>query len=192
MIKHQTIALFALVVAVAACDVTSAGVRTMSQSDDVNVTVIDEGSGRLSGGSTVALDQSPTGATSFGRGVAFRSFLIKIDDFDDCEINEYSASFEADEPILGIQTDVGSLQSGRRTLDENGFDAGAPAGGIEDNDTVTIDGQTVSVSGRVGRNGVDPIRVFVAAVAVPEAASLAVWGSLCLAGLIGSGRVRNR
>lgn len=181
----------ALVAALAACDFAAAGVSTMS-SNGANVTVIDEGTGRLSGGSTVTLDQSPTGAMTIGRGTAFRSFLIKIDDFDDCEINEYSASFESDEPILGIQTDVGSLQSGRKTLDENGFDAGAPAGGIEKNDTVTLDGQTVSVNGKVGRNGVDPIRVFVAAVAVPEAASLAVWGSLCLAGLVGTSRNRNR
>ncbi|MEO0531830.1 MAG: hypothetical protein AAF266_14840 [Planctomycetota bacterium] len=183
--------LLALVATLAIGDIAAAGVQTMSQSDGVNVTVIDEGQGRLRGDSTVTLDQSPTGATSIGRGTAFRSYLIKIDDFDNCEIDDYSASFEADEPIIGIQTDVGSLQDGRRTLDDNGFDAGAPAGGIEDNDSVTLDGQTVSVDGRVGRNGVDPIRVFVAAVAVPEAASIAVWGSLCLAGLVGTRRSRN-
>ena len=168
--------------------VCSAAVTVLDQSSNVDVEVIDEGVGRLNSGS-LAVDQSPTGETAIGPRISFRSYLIKIHNFDSPTLESYDAAFAVDEPVLGVQTDVNSLRPGRQTLDDNGFDAGAPQGGIEDNDTVTLDGDLM-VSGKVGNRGVDPIRVFVAAAAVPEVASAAVWGTFFLAGLVGCGRIR--
>lgn len=180
-------ALFALAVVSAAVE-TQAGVDLLSQSPDVNVTIVNEGSGSLSSGE-LTLDYSPGGFSRI-RGRQFESFLIKIDNFESCSTHTYDAAFEIDAPVIGIQTQISSLRAGREVLGQNGFTPGAPGGAIGKNDTVTVDGNLV-VSGSIS-NGTDPIRVFVEATPVPELASLAVWSTISVAGFIGTGRSRRR
>ncbi|TWT97592.1 hypothetical protein Pla108_17440 [Botrimarina colliarenosi] len=168
-----------------------AGVDLLCSSSNANVTVIYEGTGRLTSGS-LALDSSPSGQTSIQPGLRFDSYLIKIDDFSSLSPSPFYANFNIDGPVIGLQTDVSSLQSGRQTLNGNGFEAGAPAGGIESSDTVTLNGQSLTVNGKVGGQGVDPIRVFVEATAVPEIASAAVWSVLSIGGVVTFGRGRRR
>ena len=166
-----------------------AGVSVLNQSSNVDITITSEGQGVLSSGA-LGLDMSPAGLTEIGPGVAFESFLIQVHNFESCSFESYAAEFGIDGPLLGIQTDIGNLRPGRFILADSGFEAAAPAGHLESPDAVTLDGDLL-VSGRVGRRGVDTIRVFIAAAAVPEVASAAVWGSFFVAGLVACGRNRD-
>lgn len=185
MYRFATILLAAAVVSPA-----YGAVNLVSNSPSVDVEIVYEGTGTLQQGS-LAIDQSEMGLSEITPGTRFESYLILISDFDSCSLHPYEATFDFDAPVLGIQTDVNSLRPGRRVLDESGFNAAAPAGGLSAaDDTVTLNGDLV-VQGRVGGpRGVDPIRVFVEATAVPEFASAGIWGAFSIAGVLMGGRRR--
>lgn len=188
MTRTNTVLLFAALFVFCAAP-TLAGVRVLDHSSNVDVTVTHEGQGSLNSGS-LGLDASQQGLTEVGPGVEFDSYLIQIHNFDSCSLEDYDASFAIDGPLLGIQTEIANLRPGRRTLNNNGFNARGPAGDLEINDNVELNGELL-VSGRVGGQGVDTIRVFVAAAAVPEVASAAVWSTVFVAGLVACGRLRD-
>ena len=184
MIKQSAIALAFCV----ACPAFGA-VNLLSSSNDFDLNIQFEGAGRLQGSESLALEQSELGLSEIAPGTRIESYLIQISDFDSCSLHPYEAVFGFDAPVLGIQTDVDSLKDGFSTLSDSGFDAARPGGGIESNDHVTLHGDLV-INGIVGRGGIDPIRVFVEATAVPEFASLGVWGMLSVAGVLSTTRRR--
>lgn len=178
----------AFLLAIAFVSPAFAAVNLLSSSGDADIEILYEGTGVVKK-QAIALDQSEMGLSEISPGTRVSSYLIMISDFDSCSLHPYEASFSFDAPVLGIQTNANSLRSGRRILANSGFDPVAPAGGLERNDSVTLNGDLV-VEGRVGRQGTDPIRVFIEATAVPELASMGVWGALSLAGVFSMNRRR--
>ncbi len=178
----------ALLLAFALVSPAFGAVNLLSSSGPADIQIIYEGVGTLNKRS-LTLDQSEMGLSEITPGTRFESYLIMISDFDSCSLHPYEATFDFDAPVLGIQTEAKSLRKGRRVLAKSGFNPTAPRGGMERRDTVTLNGELV-VEGRVGRKGTDPIRVFIEATAVPELASMGVWGALSVAGVFSMNRRR--
>ncbi|QDU55071.1 hypothetical protein [Aeoliella mucimassa] len=171
--------------------VTTSGTGTLTINsiavDDVTKSDVFEGTGALNVDMPVDVP-ALTGVVD--AGTPFSSYMFNVSQSGDTTQMSYTLTITFDNPIIGIQTSSGFLSQGYTYLLDNSstyvtagsFDAIAPEGNYNGDDSITIQGDTITVVAK-GRltNGTDPFRVL---TAVPEMTTILSWAGLAGIGCV--------
>ncbi|QDU55072.1 hypothetical protein [Aeoliella mucimassa] len=153
--------------------------------DDVVEGDVYEGTGTLNVDMPVDVPAAPG---SVAAGTEFNSYMFNLSQSGDDAQLFYTLTITFDNPIIGIQTSSGFLSQGFTYLLDAGntyvtdgsFDAIAPEGNFNETESISIDGDTVTVTGRL-TYGSDPFRVL---TAVPEMSTILSWAGLAGIGCV--------
>ncbi|QDU55073.1 hypothetical protein [Aeoliella mucimassa] len=150
--------------------------------DDVTVDTVFEGSGAL-------MDDMPIDVPAPGQVSEFTEFSSYMFNVSKSPVNStalgYTLTITFDQPILGIQFASGKLATGYSLLDASpSFDAIQPIGAFNTGsggDSITIDGNTITIATGLVSTGTDPFRIL---TAVPEMSTNLSWSALAGIGCV--------